>query len=79
MVLTGAKITSFFEEITQVAISHETRIKLQEEGIDDIDDIADFDKYTLKQVADNLRRPGGWVPDPDTGATRGSTSPSPPF
>ena len=59
MVLTGAKITSFFEEITQVAISHETRIKLQEEGIDDIDDIADFDKYTLKQVADNLRRPGG--------------------
>ena len=79
MVLTGAQITAFFEEITQMAIPHETRIQLQEKGIDDVDELVDFDRDTLKQVADNLRRPRGLFPDPNPGATRGSTIPIPLF
>ena len=55
MVLTGAQITVFSEETTHMAIPHETRIQLQEEGIDDVDNLVNFDKCNLKQVADNLR------------------------
>jgi hypothetical protein len=79
MVLTAAQITVFFESPAGMAIPHETRMQLQEEGIDDVSDLADFDKDTLKQVADNLRRPGGRVPNPDPGAVAGAMIPTPPF
>ena len=62
-----------------MAIPAATRIQLQEEGIDTVNDLVDFDKDTLKQVADNLRRPGGRVPDPDPGAAAGATIPTPLF
>ena len=48
-------------------------------GIEDIDSIVDFNKYTLKQVEYNLRRLGGWVPDPDSRATRVAMIPNPMF
>jgi hypothetical protein len=79
MVLTAAQITAFFESPAGMPIPHETRIQLQEEGIDDVGDLVDFDKETLKQVADNLRRPGGRVPNPDPGAAAGAMIPTPPF
>ena len=79
MVLTAAQVTAFFELPAGMAIPHETRIQLQEEGIDDVGDLVDFDKETLKQVADNLRRPGGRVPNPDPGAAAGAMIPTPPF
>jgi hypothetical protein len=59
MVLTAAQTTAFFEGATQMAIPNVTVIALQNEGIDTIGDLIDFDKTTLTQVADNLRRPGG--------------------
>ena len=40
---------------------------------------ADFDKDSLQQLADNLRCPGGRVPDPNPGAPAGATIPTPPF
>ena len=76
MVLTAAQITAFFQQPGQMAIPPATRTQLQEEGIDTVLDLADFDKDTLKQVADNLRRPGGRVPDPDPGAAAGATIPT---
>ena len=79
MVLTAAQITAFFELPAGMAIPHATRIQLQEEGIDDVGDLVDFDKETLKQVADNLRRPGGRVPNPDPGAPPGAMISTPPF
>ena len=79
MVITGSQFTALFDEIFYVEILHETRIKLQEEGIRDIDNLVNFDKDTLEQVADNLQHPGGHVPDPYCGATRGSTILNPPF
>jgi hypothetical protein len=59
MVLTAAQTTAFFEQATQMAIPNATVIALQSEGINNIGDLIDFDKATLTQVADNLRRPGG--------------------
>jgi hypothetical protein len=79
MVLTAAQTTAFFEDAAQMGIPHETVIQLQQEGISTVDDLADFDEDSLKQLADNLRRPGGRVPDPDPGAAPGATIPTPPF
>ena len=59
MVLTAAQITSFFQTATQMAIPNETRTQLSVEGIKTVDDLLDFDKDSLDQVANNLRRPGG--------------------
>jgi hypothetical protein len=41
--------------------------------------LIDFDKDTLEQVAANLRRPTGRVPDPNPAAAPGVTIPTPPF
>ena len=49
------------------------------EGITTVDDLAEFDKDSLQQVADNLRKPSGRVPDPNPGAAAGVTIPTPPF
>lgn len=62
-----------------MGIPHDTVLQLRNEGITTIEDLADFDKDSLQQLADNLRRPGGRVPDPNPGAALGSTIPTPPF
>ena len=36
-------------------------VKLQEEGIEDVDDLEIVDKYFLKQLTDNLKRPGDQI------------------
>jgi hypothetical protein len=59
MVLPAAQTTAFFKQATQMAIPNVTIIALQNEGINNIGDLIDFDKATLTQVADNLRKPGG--------------------
>ena len=61
MVITAAQTTSFFEDEDQMAIPHATVIQLQEEGITTVEDLGDFDKDNLDQVATNLRRPPGGV------------------
>ena len=53
-------------------------VQLQAEGIEAVSDLADFDKDSLQQLADNLRCPGGHVPDPNPGAPPGATIPTPP-
>jgi hypothetical protein len=79
MVLTAAQITTFFKLPTAMAIPHATRVQLQADGIDDVSNLVDFDKDTLKQVAENLRRPGGRVLSPDPGAAEGAMIPTSPF
>ena len=76
MVLTVAQTTAFFEAADQMGIPHETRVQMEEEGIVTVEDLAEFDKDGLQRVADNLRRPGGRIPDPDNA---GQTIPTPPF
>ena len=79
IVLTAAQMTTFFEHAEQMGIPHATVIQLQSEGITLVSDLADFDKNSLQQLVDNLRHPGGRVPDPNPGAPSGSTIPTPPF
>jgi hypothetical protein len=79
MPLTAAQIASFFEDDDQMGLTNETVNKLVEEGIDDPDNLSDFDKDMLKQVAENLRKPGGRIPNPDPNAPAGSTIETPPF
>jgi hypothetical protein len=79
MPLTVAQTTAFFEHDVQMGIPHDTVIQLQAEGITLIDDLVDFDKDTLEQVAANLRRPAGRVPDPNPNAAPGATIPTPSF
>ena len=79
MVLTMAQTTTFFEHAKQMGIPHTTVVQLWSEGIDVVTDLADFDKDSLQQLADNLRCPGGCIPDPNPGAPPGATIPTPPF
>ena len=79
MVLTVAQTTTFFKHADQMGIPHTTVIQLCAKGIEAVTDLVDFDKDSLQQLADNLRRPGGRVPDPNPGAPAGATIPTPPF
>ena len=79
MVLTAAQTTAFFEDAAQMHIPHATVVQMQLEGIQAVADLADFDKDSLEQLANNLHHPGGRIPDPDPGAAAGATIPTPPF
>ena len=60
-------------------ILNATVVQLANEGIATVADLLDFDKESLRQIADNLRRPGGRVPDPTPGAPSGVSIPQPPY
>ena len=79
MVLTAAQTTAFFEHADQMGIPHITVLQLQAKGITLVSDLADFNVTSLQQLADNLRRPGGRIPDPNPAAQPGSTIPTRPF
>ena len=44
-----------------------------------VDDLVDFDETTLKLVADNMKNPGGQIPNPDPNASPRTMIPHPPF
>ena len=75
MVLTAAQTTAFFESPDQMGIPHATMVQVQQEGIQSVADLADFEKESLQQLAENLRKPGGRIPDPDPNAPAGATIP----
>jgi predicted RecB family nuclease len=79
MPLTAAQTTTFFEQDEQMGIPQDTVIQLQQEGITIVDDLIDFDKDTIEQIAANLRQPAGRVPDPNPNAAPGATIPTPAF
>ena len=62
-----------------MGIPHTTVLQLQSEGITLVSGLANFNKDSLQQLADNLRRPDERVPDPNPTAQPGSTIPTPPF
>ena len=79
MVYTAAQTTAFFESPDQMRIPHATMVQMQEERIQSIADLADFEMDPLQQLADNLRKPGGRIPDPYPNAPVGATIPVPAF
>ena len=53
--------------------------KSNEKEIQAVADLADFEKQELHQLADNLRKPGGRIADPNPNAAPGATIPTPAF
>ena len=76
MVLTNASIDTFFTNAKQMALPARIALKLREEGIWSPADLLEFDTKSMSQIADNLRRPGGRVADPNDTST---TIAIPPF
>ena len=69
----------FFEDQDLMATPNATVVQLAQEGIVGVEDLADFNEESLKQVAENLRRPAGRIrPDPGTmNAAAHATIPTP--
>ena len=63
--VSAAQNTAFFTAAAQMAIPRGTATQLANEGILVIADLIDFDKDTIEQIANNLRRPSGRIPDPN--------------
>ena len=61
MVLTAAQHTAFFEDAAQLGIPHATIVQMRNEGIDNENDLADFDEDSIKQMAESLCRPASGV------------------
>jgi hypothetical protein len=62
MVLTEAQTTLFFEGADPMAIPNATVLELVNEGINMVDDLSEFNKDTIVQIAYNLRRPPAGAP-----------------
>ena len=75
----AVQTTAFFEGNDQMGVLHATVLQFQLKGISGVDDLADFDKDSLKQFADNLCHPGRCIPDPNPAAVAGVTIPMPAF
>jgi hypothetical protein len=56
-----------------------TIIQLQQEGILSINNLADFNKDSPQQVADNLQHSGGCIPDPNPAVAPGAMISTPLF
>jgi predicted RecB family nuclease len=78
MSLTAAQTTACFKQDAQMGIPNKTVAQLQQEGTTTVNDLVDFDKDTMEQIAANLRRPAGRIPDPNPCAAPGATIPTRP-
>eukprot|EP00957_Ditylum_brightwellii_P138576 10562471-Ditylum_brightwellii.AAC.1 len=61
-------------------VAKEILEELRKEGINKAEDLAKFTKEMWKQVADNLKHPGGWMKNPDKDAEKNhATVPQTPY
>ena len=58
MVLTAAQTTAFFRNEDQMGIPQETFPRLASEGIVSVADLADFNKHSIKRLAENVNKAG---------------------
>ena len=70
---------AFFQNAAQMVILDKTVVQLGNNGITIVDNLVDFDKDTIQQVADSLRRMGSRIPDPTPNASPMAMIPTPPF
>jgi hypothetical protein len=62
MVLTAAQTALFFENAAQMAIPNATVVELVNKGINTVDDLSEFDKDTIDQIAYNVCPPPAGSP-----------------
>ena len=65
MVLSSAQTNAFFEYLAHMGFPRPTVVYLQQEGIIIVNDISNFNKTTIKQLAVKLRFPAGHVKHPN--------------
>ena len=63
MVLSAAQMTMFFEDLSHTGNPHLAVIQLKQEYIIIVEDISDFNKTTIEQLATNLCCPASCVQD----------------
>ena len=63
--ITGSETTLLFETNNQMDIPNKTVSHIVNEGISKVTNIPPFDKDTLQEITENIRRPEGRVPDPN--------------
>ena len=79
MVFTANQIIALYEDNYQMSLPQLTRLQLVNEGLEHVHDLLGFDGDLIKGIADNLRRPGGRIPNPDPNAALRDMIPTPPF
>eukprot|EP00957_Ditylum_brightwellii_P152731 11625672-Ditylum_brightwellii.AAC.1 len=65
-----AHTNTFFTSSKQMEVAKEMLAQLEKEGIKEVKDLAEFSNNIWKQVAENLKRPGGWMKNPDREANQ---------
>ena len=55
----------FFKDTTQMTIPNATAVELNQEDIGITSNLSKFDKLSINNIADNLRRPGRRVLNPN--------------
>eukprot|EP00957_Ditylum_brightwellii_P204172 15338009-Ditylum_brightwellii.AAC.1 len=63
--LNKTQTNAFFTSSKQTEIAKEMLVQLGKEGIKVVKDLAEFSKEIWKQVAENLKHPGGRMKNPD--------------
>ncbi len=61
---TTAQMMAFFMDAAQMAVPLAMRVQLVVEGVATVDNLMEFDDDTLKQLFENLKKPGGTIPAP---------------
>ena len=56
MVVTATQTIDFFTEPGQMALPANTCLAISQEGLEDLDNLVEFDEKILKQITENLRR-----------------------
>ena len=79
MRFSATELTAFFTAEDQMGMPQETRVWLRDEGITDPSDLDEFDKESIKEISETLRKPGDRIRDPARNAPPGSTIPRPPY
>eukprot|EP00957_Ditylum_brightwellii_P186860 14229334-Ditylum_brightwellii.AAC.1 len=77
--LSKVQTKKFFDNTLSMDLQRVTITQLVKEGINKVEDLDDFDKEMLKQVANSLRKWGGMIQNLDPGAAAGSIIPQAPF
>eukprot|EP00957_Ditylum_brightwellii_P133195 10155562-Ditylum_brightwellii.AAC.1 len=79
--MTKDQTNTFFTSSKQMEVSKESLAQLGQEGIKRVEDLVEFSKDNWKQIAENLKRPGGWMknPDKEKGNNNPSTIPQAPY
>eukprot|EP00957_Ditylum_brightwellii_P088172 6715721-Ditylum_brightwellii.AAC.1 len=63
--LNKEQTSTFFTSSRQMEVLKEMLFQLGQEGTKMVKDLAEFSKENWKQAAENLKRPGGWMKNPD--------------